>query len=96
MGTLPQCLQKGVAIGKLQKARNVPNVPNNVDYSHNFILKVTLILFIDIILALCIIYFKPKFLLKVNTQSFDILKVILTILSITILLIILFFIILKI
>ena len=94
MGTLPQCLQKGVAIGKVQKARN-----NNVDggegdYNYHFVLKITLILFIDIIFILGIIYFKPKFFLKNNTQ-FDTFKISGILAGITILLIVLLFVIFK-
>ena len=66
MGTLPQCLQKGVAIGKLQKAQNNDsgdNFSNELDSEHNFILKITLILFIDIIYIIIIMYLKPKFFL---------------------------------
>jgi hypothetical protein len=97
MGTLPQCLQKGVAIGKLQKARNnnIDGGEGDIDDSYHFILKITLILFIDIIFILSIIYFKPKFFLKNNTREFNSKKITSIIIGITILLIILLFVIFK-
>ena len=91
MGTLPQCLQRGVAIGKLQKAQNNDsgdNFSNELDSEHNFILKITLILFIDIIYILIIMYLKPKFFLN-KMRYFDNRKIILSVLGITVFLFIL-------
>jgi len=94
MGTLPQCLQKGVGIGKLQKAQN-NNDSGDLDENdsdHNFILKITLILFVDIIYLLFILYFKPKFFLIKDTNNLNTRKIILFWLLLTLFLLILFFI----
>ena len=90
IGTLAQCLQKGVSIGKLQKAQN-NNEPVDDD-EHNFILKFTLILFVDIMYLLFILYFKPKFFLIKDTNDLNTRKIILFWLLITLILSILFFI----
>ena len=87
-GTLPQCLQKGVAIGKLKKAQENYDLGNSFieDNEDDFILKITLILFLNIISTLIIIYFKPKFFLNLKTDnSFNCYKVILFLLLLSLL-----------
>ena len=87
-------MQKGVGIGKLQKAQN-NNDSGDLDENdsdHNFILKITLILFVDIIYLLFILYFKPKFFLIKDTNNLNTRKIILFWLLLTLFLLILFFI----
>ena len=97
MGTLAQCLQKGVAVGKLQKAQtdNDSGDLNENDTEYNFILKFTLILFIDIIYLLFILYFKPKFFRVKDTNNLNTRKIILFFFLITLILYFLFFILFK-
>lgn len=74
-GNLPQCLQTGVAIGKMQKALNYNFIQNYVKTKMFFIIYIILL----IIYSLVITITKPSFLLKntnTNTdeKNFDILK----------------------
>jgi len=94
MGTLSQCLQKGVGIGKLQKAQNNNDSGDleEDDKEHNFILKFTLILFVNIMYLLFILYFKPKLFLIKDTNNLNTRKIILFLVLLTLFLVILFFI----
>lgn len=64
-GNLPQCLQKGVAIGKRQKAlKGEPflDVLKNKKYTYYY--RFVLWLFISLIIFLLLYYLKPNFVLK--------------------------------
>jgi hypothetical protein len=59
MGNLPQCLQKGIGIGKVQKARN----NNNVQFPNKYKFIIFMILYVFLISCLFILLYvtKPSF-----------------------------------
>lgn len=63
-GNLPQCLQKGVAIGKIQKVQRGP--PSN---SYN--LKYIILLIFAILLFIFLYKTKPKILIKKNQDNIN-------------------------
>ena len=72
-GNLPQCLQKGVAIGKRKKAlKGEPflyNVLQNKKYTYYY--RFVFGLFISLIIFLILYYTKPSFVLKNENISLN-------------------------